>query len=242
NLGGNMCFGVKMKRDAAFGLSEYAIEAGATPHLWQDRFKGYHYLEADGLDSRLAGNPLVTDWIDTAHLEREVDNGAQYRTPLDSTTADVLGYAYQAYRERVANGTANWQELRRNRNVRPANNDTATTVEMPRITGSQLELPFNVIDSTFAEEKITDETLQDLITPRTNNLGVTPEERIAAENEMWQVIQDLHDNGQVSFSAKDITARFTTRQASWVTKKLKAWTKEGRLAEDTRYGFYRVNV
>ncbi len=228
NLGGNMCFGVKMKRDAAFGLSEYAIEAGATPHMWQDRFKGYHYLEADGLDVTMAGHPLVTDWIDIRQLEVEVDRGSYTRTPLDQITADALGFAYQAYRERVRNGTTNWQEMRQNRNEAP-------TQVIPRVvTGPQLELPFNVVDSTVVEETV--------VIPRVNNLGVTPEERIAAENEMWQVIQDLHTNGQESFSAKDITARFTTRKSSWVTKKLKAWTAEGRLEEDTKYGFYRVKV
>lgn len=210
NLGANMCFGVKMKRDAGFGLSEYAIEAGAAPHMWQDRRKGMFYLEADGLDMRMAGHPLMTDWIDVSRLEQEVDAGASIRTPLDSTTADALGLAYLQYRQKVAEGSANWQQLRKNRG-----HDSET-------------LEFDVEPPVVREDGSVVATAR----VRPNNLGVTSEEKAAAEAALWAVIYEWEDNGKYSFSTKEVTNVFTLRKAAWVSTTLNRWVREGKLFKE----------
>lgn len=216
NLGGSMCFGVRDKRDTQLGLSEYSRMAGAEPHLWQDRQPGRHYLEASGIDVRMFGHSLETDWLDEKHLQQEVDAGQEFRTPLDFVTAQAFGPAYQNYRNQVANQETQWQRLRINRSSR-----IDSTQEIPAVIEG------------------------DIITPhvtKPNNLSVSPEERQEAENELWAVIEDLRNNGQTIFSPKDLLLRFTTRKGAWVSKKLKSWVREGRLQEvPGHYGMYQIS-
>lgn len=227
NLGGNMCFGVKMKRDASFGLSEYAIEAGAAPHLWQDRYKGYHYLEADGLDVRMAGHPLMTDWIDISRLEREVDAGNSVRTPLDEVTANGLGMAYQAYRAKVAEGATNWQQLRRNRGHQVDTKDWPAG-DTQVITDEQLEL----IDATPFE---TSETASRF------GFNTPQEETEAYRNHLRQIIEDFRVNGKQTFTNADIKAAgFEGRSDGWLSQNLKKLVNNGVLEYDKASRFYRI--
>jgi fumarate reductase subunit D len=231
NLGGNMCFGVKMKRDAAFGLSEFAIESGAAPHMWQDKYPGYHYLEANGLDASMAGHPLVTDWIDTGYLEQVVDEGHSIRTPLDNVTADALGPHYAAYRMRVQEGTTNWQELRRNRG------HDGNTWEMgrtpPQSVAIQEELPFNVEVDQPTETK----------TVATASWGFqTPvEETEAARQHLRDIIADFKDHGKNTFTPGEIKAAgFSGRSDSWISQNLRRLVTEGLITYDKKTRFYSI--
>jgi hypothetical protein len=226
NLGGNMCFGVKMKRDATFGLSEYAIESGATPHMWQDRFKGYHYLEVDGLDVTMAGHPLVSDWIDISRLEQEVDNGASIRTPLDDTTASALGAAYAQYRQKVADNATNWQELRRNRGHDGNTWEMGTTI--------QPELPFSVETSADNEGNATATVRYGFNTPI--------EETEARRQHVRDIIEDFKKNGKQSFTVKDVKlAGFEGRADSFVSSTLQKMVSEGVLTHSKNAKFYTIN-
>lgn len=227
NLGGNMCFGVKMKRDATFGLSEYAIESGATPHLWQDRFKGYHYLEVDGLDVTMAGHPLVSDWIkDIGFLERAVDEGATIRTPLDDTTAAALGSAYQRYRERVANNETNWQELRRNRGHDGNTWEMGTTI--------QPELPFSVEAEDDGSGNASATVRYGFHTP--------VEETEARRQHVRDIIEDFRIKGKTTFTLKDVKlAGFEGRTDSWLSKFLSKLTVEGILTYNKESRFYSIS-
>jgi hypothetical protein len=220
NLGGNMCFGVKGKRDAEFGLSEYARSSGAEPHLWQDRFPGHHYIEAVGLDQRMAGHQVLTDWVDEGRLEQEVDNGRSIRSALDSTTVEALGSVYSSYREQVTSETTAWQEMRRNRG------HDNTTLEF----NTQSDLPFNVISYQASETRT--------VAIAKTNLQVTSEEKEQAELNLWNVILDLYDNGQESFSPSDLERIYTDRSKSWINKRLIAWVAQERLQSYS--GMYRL--
>lgn len=232
NLGGNMCFGVKMKRDAGFGLSEYAVESGATPHIWQDRYPGYHYLEAQGLDVRMAGHPLLSDWIDMGRLEQEVDNGASIRTALDTETADALGIAYAQYREKVRNGSTAWQEMRRNRGHDGSTLDFRTP---PNEVPVQEELPFNV-EVTQVDDRV-------IATVKTtkSNLNTDPDETLNARMALWTIIADMKAHGQNSFFTKDLTSRYSgpPRTNKWITDQLNRWVKAGFLVKLER-GNYQI--
>lgn len=231
NLGGNMCFGVKMKRDAAFGLSEYAIESGATPHLWQDRYAGRHYLEVTGLDATMAGHPLVTDWIDTKRLEDEVDNGADIRTPLDGVTAAALGMAYAAYRQRVSEGTTNWQEMRRNRGHDGNTWEMGTT--LPGTPAMQEELPFNV-ELTYPSDTRTVATAK-------FGFNTPQEETQAVRQHLRDIVADFKANGKETFTPGDIkNAGFTGRSDAWLTQNLKKLIRDGVVAQDKQNRFYRI--
>lgn len=226
NLGGNMCFGVKMKRDAAFGLSEYAIESGATPHLWQDRYPGRHFLEAAGLDARMAGHPLVTDWIDTKRLEQEVDNGASIRTPLDDVTADALGLAYMQYRAKVADGTTNWQELRRNRGFEVDTKDWGVGTP-DKLEGEQL----NLIDEIPAEDSATARF----------GFNTPMEETEAYRQHLRDIIASFKESGKESFTQADIwQAGFQGRSKGWVSQNLTKLVRDGLITYDKDSKFYKV--
>lgn len=235
NLGGSMCFGVKSKRDVELGLSEYTRQSGASPHVWQDRKPGHHYLEAIGIDPRMFAHELETDWIDEKELEATVDSCAVYRDPLDQVTAEAFGLQYQAYRQKVANGTTEWQQLRRNR---LSAGSTSDTVEMPVaddvVYGEiwQDELPFNVepIDQAVTEEI---PVVADQEPVKRTNLNVSPEEKAAAEDELWRIINDLRANGQTTFSNRDIKrSGFNLRGDSWISKTLNRYALEGKLVKE----------
>lgn len=231
NLGGNMCFGVKMKRDASFGLSEYAIEAGAAPHMWQDKFQGYHYLEANGLDATMAGHPLVSDWIDTSFLEQQVDAGYSIRTPLDDITADALGPHYAAYRRRVLDGVTNWQELRRNRG------HDGNTWEMgntpPQSQAIQEELPFNVMVDQPTETKTVATASWGFNTPT--------EETEAMRQHLRDIIADFKSHGKNTFTPGEVkTAGFQGRSDAWLTQNLKKLVREELITYDKSTRFYSI--
>jgi hypothetical protein len=226
NLGGNMCFGVKMKSDAKFGLSEYAIESGAMPHIWQDKKPGYHYLEAHGLDSSMAGHPLRTDWLDLKRLEAEVDNGSDIRTPLDSTTADAFGLPYAQYRTKVVEGTTNWQELRRNRGFEVDTKDWQVGTP-EKLTVEQLSL-------------IEDIPAEDSATARFG-FNTPLEETEAYRQHLRDIILAFKQSGKETFTPADIwNAGFTGRSKGWVSQNLTKLVKDGLISYDKDTKFYRV--
>lgn len=225
NLGGSMCFGVRDKRDAALALTEYTIKSGAEPHRLQDRYPGRLYLEALGIDSRMFAHEIQTDWVNERHLERIVDEGKQYRTPIDNVTADALGPAYLDYRDKVDRGQADWQQLRINRYApgqEQPTNDIPTVEDNKAIEGSIVE--------------------NDSPNPR-NNLGVSSEERRRYELELWSAVMNFAENGQETFSTGDLANVFKGRQKSWISKRLKDWVDQGRLRRVGREndGIFTVN-
>lgn len=213
NLGGRMCFGVRDKRDASLGLSESSIINGAAPHRWQDRYPGRHYVEAAGLDEKMLGRALETDYIKDNILEAQINLYADERTPLDETTANAFGEIYFQYRHAVEQGTTPWQTLRTNRSARIDN-----TQEIPAVRG------------TVAESKVTN---------KPSNLAVSPEEKQQAENELWELIESLSEQGQHRFAPRDLIPHFHSRTPSWITKKLKSWVTKGRLEETG--GMYSIS-
>jgi hypothetical protein len=219
-----MCFGVKMKSDARFGLSEYAIEAGATPHIWQDKKPAYHYLEAHGLDASMAGHPLRTDWLNIADLERQVDQNQGSRTPLDSTTSDALGLAYRAYRVKVLDGSTNWQELRRNRGFHVDTKDLNLS-ETQYLTNEQLAL----IDETPAE------------TTASFGFQTPTEETELYRQHLRDIISEFGNSGKQSFTPADIKAAgMVGRSGGWITQNLQRLVREGVISYNKESRFYSI--
>jgi hypothetical protein len=222
NLGANLCFGVKGKRDAEFGLSEYARESGAAPHIWQNRFPGRFYLESTGIDQRLAGHPLQADWINESHLESVVDAGMHTRSIMDSTTASALGNSYALYRRQVDEGTTAWQDMRRNRNFH------VDTKDWPVDTDTLTEQDLQVIDAQpFEKAQVR------------NNLNTDPEDTQRAINEFDALLRSWVDNGKYTFVNKEISQVYTLRSSGWISKRLKLMQQQGKL-EKTDQGFWRI--
>lgn len=227
NLGGSMCFGVRDKRDASLALSEYTIKSGAEPHRFQDRYPGRMYLEALGIDSRMFAHEIQTDWINERHLERIVDEGSEYRTPIDNVTADALGPRYLDYRDRVERGEADWQKLRINR-YSPGTEQPTQDVPIVR---KPKAIEGVVVSSTEGPEP----------TAEKNPLDYTKEEKRQAELMLRSVIMNLIENGQEVFSTQDVVSRVTFRKPSWVKTALSAYVKQGWLKRTER-GFYSVVI
>jgi len=225
NLGGNLCFGVKGKRDAEFGLSEYARESGATPHIWQNRFPGRFYLESTGIDQRLAGHPLQAYWVDDKLLETTVDEAASIRTPMDEITATALGPRYAAYRNEVAAGTTDWQNMRNNRGFR----DTTPT---QGYTFEDTDVPW---DTSVTEE---DSKVRARVVPN-NNLMTDPEDTARANAEFMSLLIDWHSHGKHTFSNKEVSAVFKSRSPGWISKKLNTMKNAGQV-EKTPEGLWRI--
>lgn len=228
NLGGNMCFGVRNKRDAAFGLSEYAIDSGASPHSWQDRFPGRHYLEATGLDIRMAGHPLMTDWVDTIYLERVVNEAQQGRRVLDNTTASAFGMVYQQYRDKVEAGTTVWQQLRNNRGFHTDTKELKQPLEH-----TQEELPFNV--------ELVEDTNNTTVAVARYGFETPVEDTAAKRKELISILKDFKENGKQSFTNADIKAAgFKGRSDAWLTQNLRKLVSQGVIEYDKSSKFYRV--
>ncbi len=227
NLGGSLCFGVKGKRDAEFALSEYARESGAAPHLWQNRFPGRFYMESSTIDQRLSGHPLQADWLNDSRLEQEVDAASSIRTPLDTITAEALGIRYQQYKDKVAEGSTDWQVMRKNRGH------------------EKKTLDFDAVEGvTYGDEPDIDVEVTQVSETKTvarvrNNLATDPEDTARAIAEFNSILEDYASNGKMTFTNKDIQSVFTLRSPGWVSKRLKFMQLQGKL-EKTPQGFWRI--
>lgn len=228
NLGANMCFGVKAKRDAEFGLSEYARQAGAAPHLWQDRFPGHFYLEAAGIDQRLAAHQLVSDWIDIAFLESCVDSYQE--NAMDPVTAEALGEHYAAYRAQVDAGTTSWQEMRRNRGYHVETRDWPVAAETQVLSLDDIA----AIDLSPAQPTNVTPTPK-----KVSNLATDPEDTASAIAEFEGIISDWNTNGKTTFTNKEVGAVFSRRGTAWISRRLTFMQREG-LLEKTPEGFWRI--
>jgi hypothetical protein len=229
NLGANMCFGTRSKRDAEFGLSEYARESGAAPHRWQDRFPGHFYLEAAGIDQKLAAHQLLSDWVDTAELRSAVDSYPENH--MDDVTATALGSAFQAYRDKVADGSTDWQQMRANSGFRTVTKELPTAYTTSDDTDIDLSLeddePTGVIPTNNSAAKAY-------------NLYTDPEDTAQAVAEMESILSDWNAKGKNLFTNKELGAVFTRRGSSWISSRLKKMQQEGRLSK-TETGFWQID-
>lgn len=93
-MAGYMCFGVESGADAAFGLPEHVLDAGAEPHRWQTNRQGMAYLVAPGIPEAKHATPLRTYWIEDDVMREHVAKHPAAARPLDEVTAKAAGRAY----------------------------------------------------------------------------------------------------------------------------------------------------
>ena len=241
NLGANMCFGVKAKRDAEFGLSEYARKSGASPHFWQDRNPGHFYLEAAGIDPRMAAHELESDWINTDVLRNAVDSYSFNH--MDDVTATALGDSYTEYRNKVDAFETDWQQMRLNRGFRTVTKELPTQELRPAELSDRdledidlaLDEPVGTITTNNRAQLHSDT----IVIPRPNNLGTDPEDTAQAIAELEGILTDWMTHGKMTFTNKEVNAVMTKRGEAWVSRRLHALKKEGRITKDDN-GFWVI--
>lgn len=214
NLGGSLCHGVHDPVDARFALSEYTLNAGATPWHWQDRYPGRHYLEAHGIDPRKFAMPIETDWVDVAHLREEVNRyGAQARV-MDDVSAEAWGDLYAGYQRLYAASAHGWQKLREGGKA----SDESGSVDVDDSTGdSGAVAKPDGIRRAYALTKVD------------------------AERVVWLWLRKRHDDGieVVSFTEiKNAVLESTERSEAWLNGYLSMCVERGLMRKHLRRGFY----
>lgn len=91
---GAMCFGVQSDKDAAFGLPDLALDAGARPELWQANRPGCCYLAAPGITDGKVAVPIRTYRIDDEVMRRHTAAHPAETRRLDDVTVRAAGDAY----------------------------------------------------------------------------------------------------------------------------------------------------
>jgi len=206
NLVGRACFGVTDKGEAEIGLSGIAKAAGALPQLLRN--PGTFYLTGLGIDHSMAGNVLRSDYVDDMLLELAVDQGAQYRTPLDATTAAAFGSEYYAYRKDVETDNTEWQKIRRNR--MPQAQPQEGTFKAPESDSESPTVEFNTQASKSDKASRTKSDKQFYI------------------DNLWNYINQI--DGE--FTRKEVAKGFTLKAASWTYAQLAKWIDEDKLGEN----------
>lgn len=86
-----MCFGVASGDDAAFGLPEKVISAGASPEDWGADFPGMCYLSAPGIPMAKRIMPIRTYLIEPKTMQELAAEFPASARPLDEVTAKAFG-------------------------------------------------------------------------------------------------------------------------------------------------------
>jgi hypothetical protein len=94
-FGAKMCFGVENSEDAAFGLPEKVIEAGASPEDWGVDYPGMCYLSAPGIPMAKRVMPIRTFFIEPKQMRELAARFPASARPLDEVTAKAFGTAYE---------------------------------------------------------------------------------------------------------------------------------------------------
>ncbi|MGH3380734.1 MAG: DNA translocase FtsK [Actinoallomurus sp.] len=102
-FGAKMCFGVENSDDAAFGLPEKVIQAGASPEDWGVDHPGMCYLSAPGIPMAKRIMPIRTYFIEPKQMRELAARFPASARPLDEVTAKAFG---DAYGKRVASAAA----------------------------------------------------------------------------------------------------------------------------------------
>jgi Ftsk gamma domain len=89
-----MCFGVENSDDAAFGLPEKVVAAGASPEDWGADFPGMCYLSAPGIPMAKRIMPIRTYFIEPKTMQELATKFPASARPLDEVTAKAFGDAY----------------------------------------------------------------------------------------------------------------------------------------------------
>ncbi|GAA0426508.1 plasmid transfer protein TraB [Streptomyces luteireticuli] len=233
SLGSSWCFGIKSERDAEFALPGDVLDAGAAPHVWQDKKPGYSYLVANGIPETFWPTPARAYLTGREYLDWVVLTFAPVRAALDPVTTDAAARAADhAFTQRThypLPGTTDTPE-------EPMNHYDDEPDQTDEDQNGQDE------DGIDPEHELPTPTEVVQLTQRTPDKA---RERLSPA-EARQVMEDLLDEfeaeGRTVIGPADFMAHCDRhgRARSWVSGQVAAFVMAGRLAETGEIGRYRI--
>ncbi|RST13471.1 plasmid transfer protein TraB [Streptomyces sp. WAC05950] len=219
-----LCFGVD-KRDEGFALPDTVLDAGAHPGVWGNRRPGYCYLVTPGVDETLYASPARTrrfTWDSVSLMETlaawAARNGAKPDPVTAGAAAAVVGKAYT--------------ERAQHREENPGDEeDEETTVS--RLDDEDLDIdPNEELPQPLPGE-------ENVIFDQGDGAELSREEARAA---LQEILAEFENEGTMVIGVKDVMdhAERFGRKRAWVSGELQTLLKEGRLAETSKPGRYRI--
>jgi uncharacterized protein DUF87 len=263
-LGGTWCFGVKELEDAAYLLSEEAIDAGARPDRWKNRRPGCNYLEGIGIDEARAAVPGRTFDATDDELRAAITACDDIRPALWGPTATTLGLP-----ERPASlgGAAGPQDTDDSEDDDSEDNVRLITTARPAgdafdgdafddPDGDWDRMPLDADTDELAElpedpepglEVEPDLDLDSLADDPDMPLPQPKPTRRQAVAMVRSAIQELAARGQATFTVRDLPDPKTTlgRERSWLSTELAGFARDGELevaGQDGKATVYRIRA
>lgn len=253
-MGGAWCFGVKDLEDAAYGLSEDTLDAGARPDRWGNRRPGANYLEAPGIDETRFGVPARTFTAEDDQLAAAVAGCDAIRPPLWGPTATVLGLPEQpaSLPDVLVITDAPFPADRRATGEDDPDEDLDGEMDGPDWDA----LPLDDVDDdpmvlpTDPEPDLQvdpDTTLDNLPTDPDLPLAQPRPTRRQAVALVRSAIEELAARGQARFTIRDLPDPRATlgRERSWLSTELAQFVTDGVLAvvgQDGKATVYRLRT
>jgi hypothetical protein len=219
-----LCFGVD-KRDEGFALPDTVLDAGAHPGVWGNRRPGYCYLVTPGVDEALYPSPARTwrfTWDAVSLMETlaawAARNGAKPDPITAGAAAAVVGKAYT--------------ERARHQEQNPAAGDDEET-SMSRLDDEDLDIDPN-------------EELPPAKPGEENVVFGQPEGRDLSSEEARSVLDEIlaefEAAGKMVIGPVDVMEHGERlgRKRGWVSGELQRLLQEGRIAETSKAGRYRI--
>ncbi|MEU8756237.1 sporulation protein SsgA [Streptomyces chartreusis] len=237
NIGGAGVFGTNSATDSGFALSDETMDAGARPEAWKNNKPGYSYWEAAGLNEERFATPTRTYLMDKKVAARAVDAYRALR-PADAgpVTAQAAGPAY-ANRKRYDSAAQAAAE----QPVEAATGDADLDADDMALHATDPEYADIPIDIDRQLPPVPAGMDMPLNQPHSGGRDMSREESLQA---LEDVLNELVDNGQLTFGPKDITPHLPRigKGSSWVRREFRRLESEGTLSTTDETGVYRINV
>ncbi|MFD5673687.1 plasmid transfer protein TraB [Streptomyces sp. NPDC127040] len=224
-LGSRLCFGVPNTTAAGFMLPDSVIDAGACPEIWANRRPGYNYLVTPGIDEIRYSSPGRTRWFTDSAIslmETLAAWAARNGAKPDPVTAGAAAAAVgKAYTERA-----------RHQEENPGDDeDEETTVS--RLDDEDLDIDPNeeLPDPLPGEENV--------VFGQPDGDELSPDEARAV---LADIVAEFEAAGTMVIGPVDVMAHGARlgRKRGWVSGELQRLLREGRIAETSKPGRYRI--
>ncbi|MET9604504.1 plasmid transfer protein TraB [Streptomyces sp. NPDC006512] len=225
-LGTRLCFGVPNATAAGFMLPDTVVDAGAAPERWSNRRPGYCYLVTPGVEEARYSSPGRTRWFTptaSSLMETVANWAARNGAQVDPVTAGAAASAVgKAYTER-----ARHQE----ENPEPGDDDEETNVSRLDDEDRDIDPNEELPAAQAGEENVVFGQLEG------RDLNADQARAVLEE-----ILAEYESEGTMVIGPVDILKHGDRlgRKRGWVSGELQRLLQEGRIAETSKPGRYRI--